>query len=189
MFNLPNQLTLLRVLFIPLLVVVYYLPWEWHYLASAAIFGLAALTDLLDGYLARRLGLETPFGAFLDPVADKLIVAVALVLLLERNSSPLFTIPAMIIIGREIVVSALREWMAELGQRTSVAVSHIGKVKTVMQMISIVVLLMFNPDTYPTFHWLGLGLLYIAAVLTMWSMMVYLKAAWPEFKLDKKDRI
>ncbi len=185
MFNLPNQLTLLRVLFIPLLVVVFYLPWEWRYFASAAIFSIAALTDLLDGYLARRLDMETPFGAFLDPVADKLIVAVALVLLLERDSSPQFAIPAMIIIGREIVVSALREWMAELGQRTSVAVSYIGKIKTTMQMISIIVLLMFNPRTYPIFHGLGLGLLYIAAALTIWSMFVYLKAAWPEFRLNR----
>lgn len=181
MFNLPNQLTLLRVLFIPLLVLVFYLPWEWHYLASGAIFGIAALTDLLDGYLARRLSLETPFGAFLDPVADKLIVAVALVLLLEQNASPLFAIPAMVIIGREIVVSALREWMAELGSRTSVAVSKIGKVKTVMQMVSIVILLMFNPENFPWFQWLGLAALYIAAVLTLWSMLIYLKAAWPEF--------
>ncbi len=181
MFNLPNQLTMLRVLFIPLLVIVFYLPWDWHFLASGAIFGVAALTDLLDGYLARRLKQETPFGAFLDPVADKLIVAVALVLLLEQNSSALFAIPAMVIIGREIVVSALREWMAELGSRTNVAVSQIGKVKTVMQMISIVVLLTFNPDTLPWFHWLGLALLYVAAVLTLWSMIIYLKAAWPEF--------
>ncbi|MBV1932101.1 MAG: CDP-diacylglycerol--glycerol-3-phosphate 3-phosphatidyltransferase [Porticoccaceae bacterium] len=181
MFNLPNQLTILRVLFIPLLVIVFYLPWEWHYFASGAIFGIAALTDLLDGYLARRLGQETPFGAFLDPVADKLIVAVALVLLLEQNASALFAIPAMVIIGREIVVSALREWMAELGSRTSVAVSQMGKFKTIMQMVSIVILLMFNPDTFPWFQWLGLVLLYIAAVLTLWSMVIYLKAAWPEF--------
>jgi CDP-diacylglycerol--glycerol-3-phosphate 3-phosphatidyltransferase len=181
MFNLPNQLTILRVVFIPLLVIVFYLPWEWHYLASGAIFGIAALTDLLDGYLARRLGQETPFGAFLDPVADKLIVAVALVLLLEQNASALFAIPAMVIIGREIVVSALREWMAELGSRTSVAVSQMGKFKTIMQMVSIVILLMFNPDTFPWFQWLGLVLLYVAAVLTLWSMVIYLKAAWPEF--------
>jgi len=181
MFNLPNQLTMMRVLLIPLLVIVFYLPWEWHYLASGALFGIAALTDLLDGYLARRMSLETPFGAFLDPVADKLIVAVALVLLLEQNASALFAIPAMVIIGREIVVSALREWMAELGKRTSVAVSQIGKVKTVMQMVSIVVLLTFNPDVFPWFHWLGLLMLYIAAILTMWSMFIYLKAAWPEF--------
>ncbi len=181
MFNLPNQLTILRMLFIPLLVVVFYLPWEWHYFASGAIFGIAALTDLLDGYLARRLGQETPFGAFLDPVADKLIVAVALVLLLEQNASILFTIPAMVIIGREIVVSALREWMAELGSRTSVAVSKMGKFKTIMQMVSIVMLLMFNPYTFPWLHWLGVALLYIAAILTLWSMVIYLKAAWPEF--------
>lgn len=189
MFNLPNKLTLLRVAFIPLLVVVFYLPWEWHYLASGAIFGIAALTDLLDGYLARRLSQETPFGAFLDPVADKLIVAVALVLLLEQAASPLFTLPAMVIIGREIVVSALREWMAELGRRTSVAVSQIGKIKTVMQMVSIVILLMFNPAAFPWFQCLGLVLLYVAAVLTLWSMIIYLKAAWPEFiRRSESDR-
>ena len=186
MFNLPNQLTMLRVLLIPLLVVIFYLPWEWHYLASGAIFTVAALTDLLDGYLARRLQLETAFGAFLDPVADKLIVAVALVLLLEQNASALFAIPAMIIIGREIVVSALREWMAELGKRTNVAVSGIGKVKTVVQMISIIVLLTFNPEIFPWFEWLGLILLYSAAVLTLWSMMIYLKAARPEFALGSE---
>ena len=175
---------MLRVLMIPLLIVVFYLPWEWHYIASSAIFGFAALTDLLDGYLARRLKLETPFGAFLDPVADKLIVATALVLLLEQNASALFTIPAIIVIGREIVVSALREWMAELGKRTSVAVSNIGKFKTVMQMVSIVVLLMFNPETFPGFHWLGLAMLYVAAILTLWSMVIYLIAAWPELMRD-----
>lgn len=180
MFNLPNVLTMTRVLLIPLLVVAFYTPGEWTYLASGAIFSLAAITDWLDGYLARRLGLETPFGAFLDPVADKLIVAVALILLLEQTASTVFSIPAMIIIGREIVISALREWMAELGKRSSVTVSAIGKIKTVMQMIAIIVLLTFNPANFPLFHQLGLVLLYVAAVLTLWSMVLYLKMAWPE---------
>ncbi len=180
MFNLPNVLTMTRVLLIPLLVVAFYTPGEWTYLASGAIFSLAAITDWLDGYLARRLGLETPFGAFLDPVADKLIVAVALILLLEQTASTVFSIPAMIIIGREIVISALREWMAELGKRSSVTVSAIGKIKTVMQMIAIIVLLTFNPANFPLFHQVGLVLLYMAAGLTLWSMVLYLKMAWPE---------
>ncbi|MGK2915144.1 MAG: CDP-diacylglycerol--glycerol-3-phosphate 3-phosphatidyltransferase [Porticoccaceae bacterium] len=182
MLNLPNQVTLLRIVLIPLLVLVFYLPWEWHYLASAAIFSVASLTDLLDGYLARRLNLTTRFGAFLDPVADKLIVAVALVLLLEKHESAAFTIPSMVIIGREIVVSALREWMAELGKRASIAVSYIGKIKTTLQMVAIILLLMFNPDTVPYFDTFGLMLLYVAAALTLWSMVIYLKVAWPEFR-------
>lgn len=180
MFSLPNQVTFLRILLIPLLVALFYLPWKWHYLASAVVFALAALTDLLDGYLARRLNQITPFGAFLDPVADKLIVAIALVLLLQQHPSALFALPAMIIIGREIVVSALREWMAELGKRTSLAVSYVGKVKTVIQMIAITALLL-GPVT-PYLSWLGLALLHAAALLTLWSMVVYLRIAWPEFR-------
>ena len=170
MFNLPNSLTLLRVALIPLLVIVFYLPWQWSYLASAAIFGLAAITDWLDGYLARKLGQETNFGAFMDPVADKLIVAVALIILLERHATLIFAVPTMVIIGREIVISALREWMAELGKRTSVAVSYIGKVKTTLQMIAIIALLLFNPEMFPVFSVAAQILLYAAAVLTLWSM-------------------
>ncbi|MAS40149.1 MAG: CDP-diacylglycerol--glycerol-3-phosphate 3-phosphatidyltransferase [Porticoccaceae bacterium] len=180
MVNLPNALTLLRMLLIPLLVVVFYLPWKWHALASAALFGLAALTDWADGYLARRLGQESRFGAFLDPVADKLIVVVALVLLLQRHASPEFALPTMIIIGRELVISALREWMAELGRRARVAVSGIGKLKTSLQMIAIVALLLFPPDAHPLLSTAGVLLLYGAALLTLWSMIVYLRAAWPE---------
>lgn len=180
MVNLPNSLTLLRVAMIPLLVVVFYLPWKWHSLASAALFGLAAFTDWADGYLARRLGQESRFGAFLDPVADKLIVVVALVLLLEQHATPEFALPTMIIIGRELVISALREWMAELGQRASVAVSNVGKVKTSLQMIAIVALLLFPPDTRPLLNLVGVVLLYAAALLTLWSMACYLRVAWPE---------
>ncbi len=179
MWNLPNILTLIRIAFIPLFVVVFYLPWEGRYLVSAAIFGLAAGTDWLDGYLARKLDQQTPFGAFLDPVADKLIVASALLVLLQSQPTVIFTLPTIVIIGREIVISALREWMAEIGQRTNVAVSYVGKVKTALQMIAIAALLATDPSKYPLFINLGLILLYIAAVLTLWSMVMYLRAAWP----------
>ena len=178
-WTIPNILTLLRIILIPVLVVVFYMPGQWSYQLSAAIFGLAAVTDWLDGYLARRWEQTTAFGAFLDPVADKLMVAVALVLLVQDNPSPLFAVPAAIIIGREIVISALREWMAEIGARTKVAVSIIGKVKTTLQMVSILLLLFKVPlGQFPT-HAAGVILLYIAAILTLWSMFVYLKAAWP----------
>jgi len=187
MWNLPNVLTLMRILMIPLLAIVFYLPWEWRHVVSAAIFGLASLTDWVDGYLARKLNQMTPFGAFLDPVADKLIVAVALILLFDTHSTIWFAIPTMIIISREIVISALREWMAELGARTSVAVSYVGKVKTTLQMIAIAVLLLVNPVKYPIFDYVGIGLLYIAAILTIWSMCIYLIAAWPELKGANND--
>ena len=178
-WTIPNVLTLIRIILIPVLVIVFYMPGQWTYQLSAAIFGIAALTDLLDGYLARRLNQTSPFGAFLDPVADKLMVAVALVLLVQDNPAPLFTIPAAIIIGREIAISALREWMAEIGARTKVAVSIIGKLKTTLQMIAILLLLYKIPlGAFPT-HTVGLVLLYIAAALTLWSMVVYLHAAWP----------
>jgi CDP-diacylglycerol--glycerol-3-phosphate 3-phosphatidyltransferase len=178
-WTLPNILTLLRIILIPVLVVAFYLPSQWSHQLSAAIFGLAALTDWLDGYLARRLKQSSVFGAFLDPVADKLMVAVALVLLVQDNPSITFTIPAAIIIGREIAISALREWMSEIGERTKVSVSIIGKVKTTIQMISILLLLYKVPlGPLPT-HGVGVVLLYVAAILTLWSMIVYLRAAWP----------
>jgi len=175
--NIPNLLTLARILFIPLLVVLFYLPYTWSMPLAAALFGLAAVTDWLDGYLARRWDQSTPFGAFLDPVADKLMVAVALALLIERYEVIWLTLPALVIIGREIVISALREWMAEMGKRGQVAVSWIGKVKTTLQMIALLVLLAFNPGTPVAL--LGVATLYVAALLTLWSMFLYLKAAWP----------
>ena len=178
-WTVPNILTLLRILLIPVLVLVFYLAGPWSYQLSAAIFGLAALTDMLDGYLARRLRQISVFGAFLDPVADKLMVAAALVLLVQDNPSPLFAIPAVVIIGREIAISALREWMSEIGERTKVAVSVIGKIKTITQMVAILLLLYKLPiGPLPT-HDIGLVLLYVAAILTLWSMFVYLRAAWP----------
>lgn len=180
--KIPNILTLLRIILIPVFVLVYYLPVGWAALASAAIFSLAAVTDWFDGYLARKLDQASPFGAFLDPVADKLMVAVALGVLVETFSEPWVTVPAIIIIGREIVISALREWMAELGERASVAVSMIGKIKTTLQMASIIVLLAVPPLS--TLSWVGVGALYGAALLTLWSMVVYLKAAWPFLSED-----
>lgn len=178
-WTIPNILTLLRIILIPVLVLVFYSPLEWSYQISAAIFGLAALTDWLDGYLARRLQQLSVFGAFLDPVADKLMVTVALVLLVQDNPSPLFAVPAAVIVGREIAISALREWMSEIGERTKVAVSIIGKIKTTIQMVAILLLLYKLPlGPFPA-HDVGVILLYVAAILTLWSMLVYLRAAWP----------
>ena len=181
MWNIPNQLTLLRIGMIPVFVVLYYLPWGWSHVASAAIFGLAALTDWVDGYLARKMGLETPFGAFLDPVADKLIVVVALIILLEVHATFLFALPTLVIIGREVVISALREWMAERGLREEVAVSIIGKVKTWVQMAAIVFLLLSGKDS-GGFAIIGYIGLYASAGLALWSMFDYLKQAWPEMR-------
>ena len=177
--NIPNALTLLRLLLIPVLVLVFYLPVKWSAIVCAAIFTIASLTDWLDGYLARKLDQSTPFGAFLDPVADKVMVAIALVLLVERHASIAFTLPALIIIGREIIISALREWMAELGERTSVAVSYVGKLKAAFQMIAIIVLLAVDKHYEGPLYYLGYSILYIAAALTLWSMVIYIKAAWP----------
>ncbi len=182
--NIPNLLTVLRVLLIPVFIALFYLPFSWSYWAASGVFALASATDWLDGYLARRLGQSTPFGAFLDPVADKLMVAVALVLLVEEHSSLWLSLPAMIIIGREIVVSALREWMAEIGARTHVAVSRLGKWKTAAQMTALVILLA-NPPRMDLWVGLGFGLLIIAAILTLWSMIQYLRAAWPHLGTSK----
>lgn len=178
--SIPNILTGLRILLIPVLVVVFYLPVKWNYTGCAAIFAIAALTDYLDGYLARRWGQITPFGAFLDPVADKLIVAVSLVLLVAVHANATLAVPALVIVGREIAVSALREWMAKYSEQRGVAVSFLGKVKTAFQMISIIVLLANGGDIESIVAKLGLLLLYAAAVLTLWSMYLYLKLAWPD---------
>ncbi|TDT41459.1 CDP-diacylglycerol--glycerol-3-phosphate 3-phosphatidyltransferase [Halospina denitrificans] len=176
--NLPNILTVSRIILIPALVLVFFMPFHWAYMASAVVFAIAAITDWLDGFLARRWDQSTPLGAFLDPVADKLIVSVALALLIHDYGSLFLTIPAIVIIGREIVISALREWMAEMGKRASVAVSYIGKLKTGFQMVAIVLLLAYPPGE-PVAR-AGLVILAIAAALTLWSMSVYLKAAWEE---------
>jgi CDP-diacylglycerol--glycerol-3-phosphate 3-phosphatidyltransferase len=182
--NIPNILTLLRIVLIPVFLVVYYLPIQYAHFSAAVIFGIAAVTDWFDGYLARRWNQTSALGAFLDPVADKLIVAAALVALTETFSVFWMTLPAIVIIGREIVISALREWMAELGKRASVAVSYIGKVKTALQMLAILLLVAFEP--YTALSWVGVAAMYIASVLTLWSMIVYLKAAWPELMSEAK---
>lgn len=184
-FNAPNILTLLRIGMIPVFVVAFYLTISWSNELATALFILAGVTDWLDGYLARRLNQTSKFGAFLDPVADKLMVTTALVLLVgdagiraQVISEELFTVVAAIIIAREFVVSALREWMAELGKRASVAVSIIGKVKTISQFIAISMLVYRDPlGPIPTID-LGETLLYAAAALTVWSMLAYLRAAW-----------
>lgn len=184
----PNLLTSFRLILIPVLVLVFYLPpVEWRYPAAAVVFLLAAVTDYLDGLLARHLEQTTPFGAFLDPVADKLVVAVALVLLVEAYASAILAIPALVIVGREIVVSALREWMAHFSEMRGLAVSLLGKVKTVLQMMAITLLLWAGPGPSSA-QMLGYGLLYTAALLTIWSMWQYLKLAWPELSSGMKGR-
>ena len=178
-WNIPNSLTLLRIVLIPVLVAVFFAPLEWSRQASSMIFLVAAVTDWFDGYLARKLDQSTPFGAFLDPVADKLMVAAALVLLVSADPRIEVTISAIIIVGREITISSLREWMAELGARATVAVSMLGKLKTTAQMTAITVLLWRDPIVGLPLYEIGLVLLYIAAAMTLWSMVVYLRAAWP----------
>jgi CDP-diacylglycerol--glycerol-3-phosphate 3-phosphatidyltransferase len=184
--NLPTYLTLLRIVLIPVLVALFYLPWPGAHVACAIVFMIAGITDWLDGYLARRLELTTRFGAFLDPVADKLMVAVTLVLIVQADPSPVVAIAAAVIIGREITIASLREWMAEIGERKKVAVSNLGKWKTTAQMVSITMLL-FGMDVWKEpLKSFGQFLLLISAVLTLWSMVVYLKAALPSFSEDSK---
>lgn len=178
--NIPNIITASRISLIPIFVLVFYLPWQFHYLASAIIFGIAAITDWLDGYLARKLKQTSSLGEFLDPVADKLLIVVALVLLVEHYATPYIALPAAVIVGREIVISALREWMAELGKRAHVSVSFLGKLKTVSQMVAIIFLLARKPDLDDIWVRLGYILLYISAILTLWSMVIYLRAAWTD---------
>ena len=180
--TLPNILTAGRIVAVPLVVVLFYWGHPWSDPLAAIVFIAAAITDSLDGYLARRMGITTPMGEFLDPVADKLMVATALVLLVGHDTRPLIVITAVVIIGREITVSALREWMAHLGARAKVAVSGMGKVKTIMQMTGLS-MMMFRNDVFgmPVYE-MGVILLVLAAGLTLWSMVSYLKAAWPELR-------
>jgi len=180
--NIPNILTLSRIVMIPVFVIIFYLPVSWHYLAACVIFILAAITDGLDGYYARKLGQTSALGAFLDPVADKLMIAVVLVLLVEDQPSIWLALPAAIIIGREITISALREWMAELGESSKVAVSGYGKLKTICQMVALGFLIYHNDLFGIPIYAIGMVLLYIASILTLWSMFLYLQAAWPQLK-------
>ncbi|MEK7261651.1 MAG: CDP-diacylglycerol--glycerol-3-phosphate 3-phosphatidyltransferase [Pseudomonadota bacterium] len=185
-WNAPNILTMLRIVLIPLFVIAYYWPRSWGRELATVLFILAALTDWLDGYLARKLGQYSHFGAFLDPVADKLMIAAALVMLVSDPNVlayvydvRLFEVVVIVILGREIAVSALREWMAEVGKRSHIKVALIGKIKTVSQMVAIPFLIWRHKiGSIPTFQ-IGEMLLYVAAGLTLWSMIVYLRAAWP----------
>ncbi len=181
-WNLPNTLTWLRILMIPAILVLFNLPYWWKDPAACAAFALAGITDTLDGYYARKWGQTSRLGAFLDPVADKLIVAAALVLIVSKDPRWFVVIAAIVIIGREIAVSALREWMAEIGARARIKVSIWGKYKTVMQIVGLS-LLLYRRDLFaiPTYK-LGLVLTGIAAVLTLWSMILYLRLAWPELR-------
>ena len=183
--TIPTLLTLLRIALIPVFVVFFYLPVSWAHIAATAIFSLAAITDWFDGYLARKMGQTSSFGAFLDPVADKLMVAVALILIVQADPSPWLALPAAIIIGREITVSALREWMAEIGKSARVAVSSLGKIKTTAQMTALIVLLYHDPLWGLPLREIGYVALYIAAVLTLWSMMAYLNQAWKSLNAHK----
>lgn len=189
-FNIPILLTWLRIVMIPLMIAIYYVPDSWMFgvgrdLAAMLVFVVASVTDWLDGYLARRWDETSAFGAFLDPVADKLVVAAALIMLVQLGR--LDAIVAAIIIGREITISALREWMAQIGAHRSVAVSMVGKVKTVAQMVSIPMLLFHNPVFGLDVQTIGTWLIYVASVLTLWSMGYYMRMAWPHLaQQDKK---
>jgi CDP-diacylglycerol--glycerol-3-phosphate 3-phosphatidyltransferase len=182
-WNLPNTLTWLRIAAIPLIIILFYMPYPWADPAAGLLFAAAGITDSLDGYLARRLGQTSRLGAFLDPVADKLVVAVALVLLVSKDPRALIALTAAIIIGREITISALREWMAEIGQRRKVAVSQLGKYKTILQITGLSMML-YRWDLFGFFptYTVGVVLTEIAAAATLVSMVAYLRAAWPELR-------
>ena len=177
--TLPTAITLFRIALIPLFVLVFYLPFAWANVVATVIFAIASFSDWVDGYLARSMQLESSFGAFLDPVADKLMVVVVIVLLVEANPSIYVALPSIVIVAREISISALREWMAQLGASTTVKVSFIGKTKTVAQMLALGFMIFSEPLMgFPIFQ-IGLGIYYLAALLTLASMVIYLRAAWP----------
>ena len=181
--NLPNTLTWLRILMIPAIFVLFNLPYWWKDPAACAAFAFAGITDSLDGYFARKWGLTSRLGAFLDPVADKLIVATALVLIVSGDPKSWFlVVVAIVIIGREIAVSALREWMAEIGARGRIKVSVWGKYKTIMQIVGLSFLLYRQNLLDLPIYKMGLVLTGVAVVLTLWSMFLYLRLAWPELR-------
>jgi CDP-diacylglycerol--glycerol-3-phosphate 3-phosphatidyltransferase len=182
LWNVPNTLTWLRIAAIPLIVLLFYMPYPWSDPAAGLVFAAAGITDSLDGYFARRLGQTSRLGAFLDPVADKLVVAVALVLLISKDTRALIVLTAAVIIGREITISALREWMAEIGARRKVAVSQLGKVKTVLQIVGLSMMLYRLPLISLPIYRIGVALTELAAAATLVSMVAYLRAAWPELR-------
>ncbi|RTE87191.1 MULTISPECIES: CDP-diacylglycerol--glycerol-3-phosphate 3-phosphatidyltransferase [Gammaproteobacteria] len=180
-WNVPNILTSFRIVLIPVFLAVFYMPIPYATFWAAVIFVLAAITDGLDGYIARKLDQHTQFGAFLDPVADKIMVAAALVVVVEYHNSLWVTIPSLIIISRELAISALREWMAEIGKRDIVAVSSLGKIKTTAQMIALTALLWDAPLVLwdvQIIKFIGVVALYVAAIFTFWSMVQYMVQAW-----------
>ena len=194
--TIPTILTLFRIALIPVLVLVFYLPYPWTNFATAFLFALGAFTDWLDGWIARRYHMYSAFGAFLDPVADKLMVAVALFLIVQGHPTPWMAFWASVIVGREIAVSALREWMAEIGQRARVKVAWVGKVKTVVQMVALLCLLYSVSPQKPArpVPWMGETVFHIgdwtlaaAAILTLWSGLLYLRAAWPALREDSQS--
>ncbi|MBU3824171.1 MAG: CDP-diacylglycerol--glycerol-3-phosphate 3-phosphatidyltransferase [Candidatus Oceanisphaera merdipullorum] len=175
MINIPNCVTFFRLLLIPVFIILFYIQFDGAHMWAAGVFALAAGTDWLDGFLARTLKQTTPFGAFLDPVADKVMVAAALIIIVEDYNTPWVTIPALVMIGREIIISALREWMAEIGQRAQVAVSWMGKWKTTIQMVALTGLI-WQYNMYMI--WASYVFLYVATILTLYSAYDYLRAAW-----------
>ena len=175
--NLANAITSFRLLLIPMVVGSYYSDWVFSNVAAAALFTLASLSDWLDGYLARRLDIATDLGAFLDPVADKLLVSAVLIML--STQLPVLLLPAILIVSREIAISALREWMAARGKRDVVAVAYSGKLKTTVQMLAIIVLILVTKSSPDYLFWLGLGMIYLAALLGLYSAYLYFKAAMP----------
>jgi len=183
--NLAIMLTLFRIAAIPAVVVCFYSPIPNARPIAAVLFGIAAITDFIDGWVARRFNQTSRFGEFLDPVADKIMVAIVLVMLVQAQSGWFEDIIAMIIIGREITISALREWMATIGERANVKVSMAGKIKTTLQMFGIALMVYKNPLFGFDMYALGFGLLVLAAVMTIWSMVIYLKAAWPFISSDQ----
>jgi len=185
--NLANILTLLRIAAIPVVVVCFYSPIEYARPIAAVLFGLAAVTDMIDGWVARRFGQTSRFGEFLDPVADKLMVSIVLVMLVQAQAGWFEDIIAMIIIGREITISALREWMATIGERANVKVSVAGKVKTTLQMFGIAFMVYQNDFMGIPVYTMGFVLLVLAAVMTIWSMIIYLRAAWPFILADHEE--
>jgi CDP-diacylglycerol--glycerol-3-phosphate 3-phosphatidyltransferase len=177
--TLPTAITLFRIALIPLFIVVFYLPFSWANIAATSVFFVASVSDWVDGYLARILKQESSFGAFLDPVADKLMVVVVIILLVEAHPSIYIALPSVIIVAREISISALREWMAQLGSSTTLQVAFIGKAKTVAQMSALGFMIFSEPLMGLPIYAIGLSIYYIAALLTIVSMIIYLRAAWP----------
>ncbi len=188
MLNIPIFFTLLRIMLIPFFVVMFYLPVSWNHIAAVIVFILAMMTDWLDGVLARKLGQVTVFGAFLDPVADKLLVAVALFLVVGEPYYVYITIPAAIIVCREIMITALRELMAILGKRTGVAVNWTGKIKAAAQMFALILLIAYKADYSIYIKYIGVVMLYFSAALTIWSAIVYWKLAWPDLTLASEQQ-